>query len=206
MAESSRKTEKGNVWVEISIFDGRFEMLVTDGIVLEEGNIKAFLEANASVSSKNQHGMSMGIYTQARNTKGYSRREKNLRNRYKKAAFYNWQVFSNTFSNKGFHTADPLRIDNQRNTIAKLASMILKMARDDLVVDEEVCKQLMKATKEVQKYNGVKFSTFQQLLASKTTSLERADKGFIHILASLECNKGKKINGILRGRDTVKHH
>ncbi|KAI9364580.1 hypothetical protein BD770DRAFT_378448 [Pilaira anomala] len=107
VAKIKNKTEKGKSWFELSIFWGRFEMLLTGGICGSKmsNDVVPFLGSNVPLNENiyvNCHDNGVKAHFQVRS----------LRNWIKLSSSFEWACISSRFHRKGFATVNPLNIRN----------------------------------------------------------------------------------------------
>lgn len=128
VAKKKNKTEKGNSWFELSIFWGRFEMLLTGGICGSKmsNDVVPFLGSHVPLNElvDGDSFTSENIYVNCHDdgVKAYLQ-VKSLRN-WTKLSSFEWACISSRFHGKGFATVNPLNIRNS-TPLATLIFVIL---------------------------------------------------------------------------------
>lgn len=106
--EKKNKTEKGNSWFELSIFWGRFEMLLTGGICGSKmsNDVVPFLESNVPLNElvDGDSFTSENIYVNCHDDGVKAHLQvRSLRN-WTKLSSFEWACISSRFHRKGFAT------------------------------------------------------------------------------------------------------
>ncbi|KAI9363065.1 hypothetical protein BD770DRAFT_418203 [Pilaira anomala] len=117
VAKIKNKTEKGKSWFELSIFWGKFEMLLTGGICGSKmsNDVVPFLGSNVPLKElvDGDSFTSENIYVNCHDNGVKAHFQvRSLRNWTKLSSSFEWACISSRFHRKGFTTVDPLNIRN----------------------------------------------------------------------------------------------
>lgn len=142
VAKMKNKTEKGKSWFEISIFWGRFEMLLTGGICGSKISndavsllgpnvpLKELVDGDSLASENiyiNCHGDGVKAHFQVRS----------LRNWTKLLPSFEWTCISSRFHKKDFATVNPLNIRNSTPLITLISVILYRISHQQVFKDEQ---------------------------------------------------------------------
>ncbi|KAG0769223.1 hypothetical protein G6F62_005472 [Rhizopus arrhizus] len=182
VAKIKNKTEKGKSWFELSIFWGRFEMLLTGGICGSKlsNDVVPFLGSNVplkelvdgdSFTSENMyvncHDDGVKAHFQVRS----------LRNWTELSSSFEWACISSRFHRKGFATVNPLNIRNS-TPLVTLILVILNHISHQKKIRERTVQSDFEA---VQSFTNVKGLAKQQ-----------SNQEFCHNQKKTGCKRGKQ--------------
>ncbi|CAO3654373.1 unnamed protein product [Cunninghamella echinulata] len=130
IANINKKTDRGKVWKELSIFWGRYELLVTGGLYGSKSGVdgvNAFLGSTLPNITSSFNMDKMTILTSIK-VPEVVQRERRLRNYSNMASTFFWSFHSKMFFDKGYKTTHPLHIhldireNNDQSSLSSLPS------------------------------------------------------------------------------------
>lgn len=199
VAKIKNKTEKGKSWFELSIFWGRFEMLLTGGICGSKlsNDVVPFLGSNVPLKElvDGDSFTSENIYVNCHDDGVKAHFQvRSLRNWTKLSSSFEWACISSRFHRKGFATVNPLNIRNSTPLVTLISVILNHISHQKKFENEQykVILKLFKASRTLKDWpnrNQIKsFATIKKRLIANEGSKD------LIILAEYMC-KVKKGNG-----------
>jgi hypothetical protein len=181
VAKIKNKTEKGKSWFEVSIFWGRFEMLLTGGISGSKmsNDVVPFLGPSIPLKElvDGDSFTSENIYVNCHNDgiKAYFQ-VRSLRNWTKLSSSFEWACISSRFHRKGFSTVNLLEIRNSTPLVTLISIILHHICHKKRFEDEqyEMILQQFKASPALKDWSNrerVKnFATINEKLVANNGS------------------------------------
>ncbi|CAO3633782.1 unnamed protein product [Mucor hiemalis] len=153
VAKIKNKTEKGKAWYEVSIFWGKYEILLTGGLCGAKlcGDVVPFLGPNVPLKELVDNDfVSVEILVNSCNEGVRSHSQpRSLRNWTKKSSSYEWACISKKFYFKDFFTVNPLNIVNAKPLIMLISKVLRHISRQQAFEKEDFLQivELFRTTK-----------------------------------------------------------